>query len=454
MSKIDSQISQKQELGLSEIIIYSVGFAGAYIVQSMLGNYLTYFWTDVALIPVAIISSIYLISRLFDGCTDIFIGYRVDRTKTRYGKARPWILWMALPSMLSLMLLFYVPNISETARIIYAFVTYNATAFFFMTAVYLPMQTLVSLITDDSNKRITMNMLGQAIATAIIVLGNMYILRLIKILGGGEQGYFRFFAIFSVVCTAMVLLAFIGTKERVEAVNKEKEKISFAVSFRTVIKNKWWIIVTIMTLLISAYPGLIGVSIYYMIWIMGDASITGQYLSTLYIAMLTTVIVAAPFLSRIGKINAAIAAMIIQLIGGFLPLLASGNFSLLMVSAILRGAGPAIILGSRLAFLCDVVDYGEWKTGIRTEGLIFSGASMGSKIGMGIGPAIVALMLSRGGYIGGAAVQTQEAINAIAFTFTWWHALCSAAVIVCLFFLRNLEKQMPKIKADLKKKII
>ncbi len=454
MPKIDSPMSQKQKPGIIEIMIYCVGYAALFLVQSMLSNYLTFFWTDVALIPIAAIGVIYVISRLLDGVTDIFIGFRVDRTRSKLGKARPWLLWMALPSLLSMILLFYVPNISVTGKIIYAFVMYNAVAFFFLTASYIPMQTLVSLVSDDSHTRITMNMLGQAISIAFLVVGNIYILRMIEKLGGGEQGYFRFFAIFSVICTAMVLLAFIATKERVQAVKKEEKRLSFIASSKIVLKNKWWTIVTIMNIFTSALPGLIGVSIYYMIWIMGDASITGKYLAILYIAMLAAVIVAVPFLSRIGKINAALVGMFILLIGSFLPLLEPSSYFLLMLSAVLRGAGPAVILGSRLAFLCDVVDYGEWKTGVRTEGLIFSGASMGTKIGMGIGPAIVTIMLSRGGYIGGAATQTQEAMNAISFTFTWWIGLFGVAVIVCLFFLQGLEKQMPKIKADLKKKII
>ena len=124
-------------------------------------------------LPLAAMASIMFISRLLDGVSDIFIGFMVDKTKSKYGKARPWLLWMALPGLISMSALFYVPSLSERGLIIYAFITYNCVAFFVTTAMTLPLQSLLSLmITNDPKRRVTMNMLGMGVCTAFVVLGN------------------------------------------------------------------------------------------------------------------------------------------------------------------------------------------------------------------------------------------------------------------------------------------
>jgi GPH family glycoside/pentoside/hexuronide:cation symporter len=169
----------------------------------------------------------------------------------------------------------------------------------------------------------------------------------------------------------------------------------------------------------------------------------------LYIALFITLVGTSPIVPRIGKINAAFIGMFMQLVGNLLPLADISSVPLLMVAAVLRGAGPALLLGINLSFLCDVVDYGEWKTGKRLEGIVFAGSSMGGKIGLGLGLAILSLMLHLGGYVGDAASQSQSALNAITYTFTYWYSLGSIACTIILFFLRRLDKQMPQIRAEL-----
>ena len=197
------------------------------------------------------------------------------------------------------------------------------------------------------------------------------------------------------------------------------------------------------------YPAFMGINMHYMTWVMKNPDLMGPYMSVLYIALLITLVGAAPIVPRIGKINAAFIGMFMQLVGNLLPLADTGSVPLLMVAAVLRGAGPALLLGINLTFLCDVVDYGEWKTGKRLEGIVFAGSSMGGKIGLGLGGAILSAMLTIGGYAGDAASQSQSALDAITITFTWWYSLGSIACTIILFFLRRLDKQMPQIRADL-----
>jgi GPH family glycoside/pentoside/hexuronide:cation symporter len=452
MSSITNPLQQNQikPLKWPEMIIYCLGFGSSGFIILGFFTYLPYFWSDIMKLPLPAMATIILISRILDGGSDVFMGFMVDRTKSKYGKARPWLLWMALPGLISMSALFYVPSFGDTGLIIYAFITYNCVAFFILTAMTIPIQSLLSIITDDPKKQITMNMLGMSISTVFTVLGNWYVLDAIEAMGGGPQGYWRFFTLMGLIAIGMSILAFWGTRERVaQSEAKKAEKVSIVEVLKLLKANKWFIVITLFTVFMMLYPAFMGINMYYMTWIMENPNLMEPYMSIFYMAMLITLIVASPIVPRIGKINAAFIGMFMQLVGNLLPLADTSSVSLLMVSAALRGAGPALLLGINLSFMCDVVDYGEWKTGARLEGLVFAGSSMGGKLGLGLGGVIIATMLAAGGYEGGAASQSQSALSAITLTFTWWYSLGSVACTIILFFLRRLDRQMPQIRADL-----
>jgi GPH family glycoside/pentoside/hexuronide:cation symporter len=444
------QQNQNKPLKRPEMTVYCLGFGANTFINMMYGVYLPFFWSDIMLLPLLAMTFIPIISRILDGVTDIYVGLMVDRTKTRYGKARPWLLWMALPGLISMSALFYVPGYRDTGLIVYALITYNCVAFFISTAMTIPITSLLSMITDDPKKQVRMNMLGMSICIAFTVLGNRYILRSIEAMGGGPQGYWRFFSLLGLMTMGLYLLTFWGTRERVvRSETKKAEKVSIVEVLKLFKVNKWFMVVTLLTVFVMLYPAFMGINLHYMTWIMKDPGLIELYMPVLYIAMLITLIVGSPVVPRIGKINAAFIGMFMQLVGNLLPLADTSSVPLLIVAAVLRGAGPALLLGINLSFLCDVVDYGEWKTGKRLEGIVFAGSSMGGKIGLGLGLAILSAMLHFGGYVGGAASQSPSALNAITITFTWWYSLGSLACTIILFFLRRLDKQMPQIRADL-----
>ncbi len=447
------QQSQIKALERPEMFAFCIGFGANTFINMMYGQYLPIFWTDVMLLPLAAMTLIMLISRIFDGISDIYIGFMVDRTKSRYGKARPWLLWMALPGLISMSALFFVPGFKGMALIIYAFITYNGVAFFISTAMTIPVTSLLSMITDDHKKQLTMNMLGMGICTAFTVLGNWYIIRTIEWMGGGPQGYWRFFSLIAMIAMGMHIVAFRGTRERiVQSENRKAEKVSITEVLNYLLVNKWFIVVMVFTAFMMLYPAFMGINPHYMKYIMRNPDLIGPYTSVLYIALFITLVAASPIVPRIGKINGAFIGMFLQLVGNLLPLADTSSVSLLMVAAVLRGAGPALLLGINLSFLCDVVDYGEWKTGKRLEGIVFAGSSMGGKVGLGLGGAILSMMLYLGGYAGDAVSQSQSALNAITYTFTYWYSLGSIACTIILFFLRRLDRQMPRIRAELEER--
>lgn len=454
MSSVTNPLQQNQINPLKgpEMFVYCLGLGANYFI-TIYWTYLPYFWSDIMMVPLTAIATIMLISRMLDGVTDIFMGFMVDRTRSRYGKARPWLLWMALPGLISMSAMFYAPSLSETGLIIYAFITYNCVAFFIGTAMTIPIQSLLSMITENPKVQLILNMLSMGVHTAFTVLGNWYILDAIEWMGGGKQGYWIFFTLMGLITMGMYLLTFWGTRERVVQSEVIKAgKITFMEVLKLLKANIWFVVVTVFTVFMMLYPALMGINMYYMTWIMKNPDLMGPYMSILYLALLITLVGAVPIVPRIGKINSAFLGMFMQLIGNLLPLADISSVPLLMVSAALRGAGPALLLGVNLSFMCDVVDYGEWKTGKRFEGIVFAGSSMGGKLGLGLGGVIISVMLAASGYEGGAASQPQSALDAITLTFTWWYSLGSIACTIILFFLRRLDKQMPQIRADLEER--
>ena len=454
-SKTDTLLQeQTRPLRWPEMIAYAVGFGGNSLVNLGFGTYLTFFWTDIAMIPLAYIGTITLVSRIFDGFTDVATGFIIDRTNSKYGKARPWLFRMSIPGAISLMLLFYVPDFGPTGKVMYAFLTYNLVAYFVLTATTIPLQSMLSRITDEPKKRVTLNMMGMIMSTSVTVIGNMVVQKGIAAFGGGKDGYFRFFSLFAVLAMCLYMTTFFGTRERVNAdAAKGGEKISIKEAIQLFALNKWWWLVTFFTVCTNLYPAFMAINMHYMTWVMGDASLMAPYQSTFSTALLITLIVTAPIVPKIGKIKASFSGMFFQLVGNFVPLIFR-SVPALFVAAALRGIGPALLLGTSLAFICDVVDYGEWKTGRRSEGIIFSGSSMGGKIGLGLGGIVVAFMLSTSGYTGGAAVQPESAVNAIRLTFTVLPSIGSFACTIILFFLSKLDRQMPQILADLEQRKI
>ncbi|MFC1839244.1 MFS transporter [Thermodesulfobacteriota bacterium] len=449
------QQNQIRPLQRPEMFVFCLGFGANTFINMMYGQYLPIFWAKIMLLPTAAMTVILFTSRIFDGVTDIFVGFMVNGTKSRYGKARPWLLWMALPGLISMSVLFYVPGLKGMVLIIYAFMTYNCVAFFISTALTIPITSLLSMITGDPEKQIKMNMLGMGVCTFFMVLSNWYVIRTIEWMGGGPQGYWRFFTLIALIAMGMHILTFRGTRERiVQSEARKAEKISIMEVLKYCLANKWFIVVTVFTAFMMLYPAFMGINPFYMEYIMKNPDLIGPYTSVMYIALFITLVGASPIVPHIGKINAAFIGMFMQLVGNLLPLADTGSVPLLMVAAVLRGAGPALLLGINLTFLCDVVDYGEWKTGKRLEGIIFAGSSMGGKIGLGLGGAILSAMLTIGGYVGDAATQSQSTLNAITYTFTWWYSLGSIACTIILFFLRRLDKQMPQIRAELEERRI
>ena len=442
--------STKEVINFTEKLGYGLGDFACNLVWNSLSMFILYFYTDVIGMTAAIISTLMLVVRILAGVMDIISGVIVDKTKTKYGKARPWILWMAIPFGMSTILLFSVPNIAENGQLLYIVVTYVLLNIIY-TAINIPYGVLNSLMTQEQNERSEINIYRMFCSTAGSLCVSVLVLPLVSLFGGGQQAWVMTFIIFGVVATFMFFVTFKTTKERVVAVNTEAtQSISFKEGMKALFQNKYWVIMFTLLIILYMSAGISGGSmIYYAQYILQNKDLVGrlslaQNIPTL-IVMLT---IAMPLIKKIGKRNTAIWGSIIFIIGSLVALIDLTSIQFIYVSIIVKGVGNALVSATVFALLADTIEYGEWKTNVRTEGLVYSAGNFGLKIGIGLGTAIVGWLLAFGQYNASAPVQPDTAINAINILFIWLPMILAILQIVLLKFYK-LDKIYAKILSDL-----
>jgi len=442
----------KEMINFSEKLGYGLGDFACNLVWNSLSMFILYFYTDVMGMRAAIISTLMLVVRIIAGFMDIASGIVVDKTKTKYGKARPWILWMAIPFGISTILLFSIPNIGESGKLVYVVMTYVLLNVIY-TAINIPYGVLNSLMTQDQNERSEINIYRMFCSTAGSLCVSALVLPLVSLFGGGQEAWIITFAIFGIVATFMFFVTFKTTKERVTAVNEEKsQNISFKDGMKALIENEYWIIIVLLLVVLFMNLGIMGGSmIYYAQYILNDKKLVGglsiaQNIPTL-IVMLS---IAMPLIKKYGKRNTAILGSIIFILGSLFALIDLTSVKLIYISIIVKGIGNALISATVFALLADTIEYGEWKTNVRTEGLVYSAGNFGLKIGIGLGTAIVGWLLAFSNYNGSSTTQADTAINIL---FIWLPMILSGVQIILLKFYK-LDKIYANIISDLEKRKI
>lgn len=437
------------KVSLKEKFCYAIGDPACNVVFALTTTLLTFFYTDYIGISAGTIGMIMLISRVFDGGSDVIMGILTDRTNSRHGKARPWILWMTIPYGVSAVAMFMIPaGATDMFKAVYIFVTYNLVQTVVYTALTLPYGTLASLMTRNQHEREITNILRMGVSPFGRILTTSCTLPLVKLLGDDQRAWIISTTIFAVIAMAMLFTCFFATKERVK-VEAAQEKIPVGKSLKALFVNKYWAIAMALWGMLSVYSTVIGTDLtYYCKYILGN----DLYMSPIYTAeqapMVVVIFLMPLGLKRFGKRNMALAGAVLVVLGQLLFFINPGSFQLAMVSAVIKGIGQAPLFGAIFSFIADAIEYGQWKTHLRIEGMIYSAASVGSKLGAGLTSALLGVILDKAGYNGLLAVQSESAIHAISNIFMYGPIIVWG-ITALLLFLWKLEKQYPSIIKEL-----
>lgn len=440
-----------EKVGIFEKVAYGCGDLASNLILVMATTYVAFFYTDAIGLNAAIIGSIMMFSRFADGFSDVIMGYIMDRVRTKHGKARPWLLWCAVPISVATILIFLVPNTGTFGKYVYVVLTYNLVTTFLYTMINIPYGALTSLMSRDQNERTVINVFRMLMAQIGSLIINSLTLPLVNSMGGSsnQKSWIIVSVIYGALAAVLFLVCFAKTKERVTVSMKRKEKIKFTVAFKTILKNSYWLMLVaawVANALTLAFTGSVGT--YYAKYILHNENIIGILNSAMLLPTLLCIGLVPALSRRYGKCKVAIWGSMLNLVGHLLMLLSPANTTWLIICSLLKGVGNGFRSGTIFAMVADTIEYGEWKTGIRIEGMLYSSTTFGSKIGYGIATAVALNAVGAAGYNGLAAVQPESALTAIRAMYLYV-PIPFLVLIPVIYLFYKLDKVYPQIMADL-----
>ena len=438
-------IFMRPEVSWKERISYGLGDTGSNLIFQMITLYLMFFYTDVYGLNVAAVGTLFLVARVIDAFDSPIIGVLIDRTNTKWGKSRPYFLWLAIPFAVVAVLTFMTPDFGDSGKLIYAYVTYIALGILYA-AINLPLTSLLPSLTSNSQERTVVNsvrMIFGQIGGLIVSIGA---LPLVAAFGKGnqQQGFMLTMVLFASIAVVMFFITFANTRERVQTANGNQ-----AVPFREGIKaikgnTPWWLLLVINVFLWLAMTGKGQSTIYFFKYNFAREDLI-PLVNGLNIMLLVGIAFAPMLTKRLGKTKTAVLGFVIGVVGQLIAFIAAGMGSIpLIVAAIVIGnVGLGFAAGILFAMLADTVDYGEWKSGVRAQGLLTAASAFGVKFGMGIGGALAAWILDIGHYVPNQD-QSSSALASIQFNFVWLPLICFVISIILFMFYKidRVEKQM------------
>ncbi|MFP7224597.1 glycoside-pentoside-hexuronide (GPH):cation symporter [Priestia filamentosa] len=443
-----------QKLDGVEKVSYGLGNLSANLLITTANSFIVFFYTEIAGIAAATVGTLLLIARIFDGVTDLGMGMIVDKTKSKYGKARPWLLWMVIPYILAMVLLFTSPEFSQTGKSIYAFITYILAIGIIYTMISVPYNSMLVTLSQDQIQRGQLSISRAAFGLIGGMLVGVITLPAVSFLGGGKNGWMFIAIIYGIVGALSYLIVFKNTKERVDVETPEKkDTVPIKHSVKALVKNKYWLLTLSIIILSFVGAGLSGIAVYYAKYILGDPNL----MAVLTVVGILPTIIMMFFMDflfkKFGKRNLAMIGGVVSIIGALIIWIDPESISMVSIGSFIRGLGGAPLGVAAFVMLADSVEYGEWKTGIRTEGLALSAGTFGEKVGTGIGGMVLGALMGLAGYVGGQAEQTVSALTSIKFLFIHVPIILSILSIILLYFYK-LDKKYPTIIKELNERKI
>lgn len=447
-------LTKEHRLQAGEKIAYGFGDCAANVYVAMAGAFLTAFYTDTVGIAAAAVGTMLLLARILDGITDLMMGAIVDKTKSKYGKARPWVLWSAPFMCVGLILLFTVPSgLGAGSKLAYAYATYIFMNCLVYTANNLPYNALLSRMTLNVQDRATTASIRFVMTQITTLIINAITMPLVA-----SVGWVTVSVIFGVAEMVMLLVCFLFCKEHIgedaEAGTIQVENVPLNIALPSVLKNKYFYLQALLFLVLYIFVVAGGMSsAFFCNVVLQNPNLIAVCSSAQTIPAMIANFVNPALVQRFGKRKLMMAGCVLMILGSCIVGLADTDLTLIVVGIAVRGFGMGPIMSGVFAMTADVVDYGEWKTGIRSEGLINSCTSFGMKVGIGLGSAVGTGILALGGYLEGTApdMQPASAISAIKFEVGYLGAIVSAVCLV-LIILMNIDKHIKQIQADLEAK--
>ncbi|MDF2588961.1 MAG: transporter [Anaerocolumna sp.] len=471
---LNSKVNTVEVFNKERWLGYLIGPSGALLLNAVLAIYLNVYYTDVlGLTKVwngAFLAIFPVVSKILDAITNVIMGYLIDRTKTRQGKARPWLLLSAPLLMIFGILLFIVPDSSTNIQVIWIILSYNLFYSFSYTIYNMSHNLMVPLSTRDVKARGSLSVFNNISTTMISGIGVALIFPMLIMphIGVNKNSWILLMSIISIIALPLTLLEYYFTKERVteEVLNTkiEEKQVAFVTQLKAIFTNKYWLLIMSFFLIQLSCQSLKNTAlVYYSNYVLGtyNDGITQTFVSAIGgIPMGIGIYLVWPLAKKFGKRNVTMAGLVLYILGGVICLLSPKSLVVVIIGQFIKNMGGLPIAYIFTALLADVLDHIEWKNNFRCDGISMSIYTILSTVSVGFTLGIFNLVLSKTGYIAPifhattnetiAAVQNSSVQNAITFLFLGLEIISSIVLIGILAFLnieKNIEKEQKEIIA-------
>ncbi|MGB0372444.1 MAG: MFS transporter [Opitutales bacterium] len=456
-SNKSSNLDPSAKLGWGEKFGYAAGDMASCLYFGVLMNFLAIFYTDVYGLSPAVLGTMLIFTRTWDWINDPIMGAIADRTNTKMGSFRPWILWMIVPYMVLGVLTFTTFDLGDTMKIVYAYITYTLLMMAY-TAINVPYGALMGVMTAKSGERTILASFRFVGANAGIFLVTLMLPFLVKSIGGEDNpqlGYSGAFVVIALMAGALFFVTFKTCKERIRVAQKEKTPI--VKEFKELLKNGPWLIIIALSILTVVGQAVRATStLHFFKYVAGNEGWGTSLLLYNSVAAIVAVLFAKTIASVIGCKKRAYIILNLLFAGVltwfyFIPI---DNFAMMIANQILLAFVAAPMMPLFWSMIADTADYGAAKFGHRSTGIIFSAGTSSQKIGWTIGPALAMFILGGAGFVANE-VQTDVTKNALHLMMSLIPAGFAILTAVVTFFYpidhkveKELEEAMSKMSDD------
>ena len=451
---------------------YGSGDIAGNVVYALLSAFVMIYLTDTAGLNAGVIGTLMMLARIFDGISDIFFGAIIDKTRTRMGRARPWMLWAFFGCAALIVAIFAIPaGLGENAKYAWFFIAYTLLNAGFYTANNIAYSTLTALITKNSAERVQMGSIRFIFAFSTSLLIQTVTVEGVELLGGGEQGWRTIAIIYALIGLAANTVSVMSVRELpdeeledragsesdekagagADASDAESDKPTARESARLLLGNRYYLIILVVFVLTQVFTATLNMGIYFMTYILKDANLLGAFAWAINVPLIAGLVLTPAIVSRFGRMQGvtttgyaiAVVGRLGVVVAGYL-----GSVPLMLAFTAVASIGMSPLQGTLNALIAEASEYTYLRSGKRIDGIMFSCTSLGVKVGGGVGTAMAGWLLASSGYVANAETQPASTISMLYFMYLWIPAIANGIILLLLWRL-DVEKANDRLRAEL-----
>ncbi len=434
---------------------YGSGDIAGNVVYAFLTSFVMVYLTDTIGLASGIVGTLIALSKLFDGFTDIFFGSMIDKTHSRLGKARPWMLYGYIGCAVTLVACFAIPTgLGKTAQYAWFFIAYTLLNGVFYTANNIAYSALTSLVTKNSKERVQMGSYRFIFAFSTSLLIQAITVEFVEKCGGDAAAWRLVAIIYAAIGLIVNTISALSVKELPEEeLNEgeqagEAEKYGLVQAFKLLVKNKFYLMICGTYILQQLYSAMIGAGIYYMTWVLKNKNLFGQFAWAVNIPLIIALIFTPTLVGKWnGMYKLNVRGYMLATVGRALVVVAGymGSVPLMILFTAVAALGQGPWQGDMNAVIASCSEYTYLTQGKHVDGTMYSCTSLGIKIGGGIGTAVVGWLLEFSGYVGTNATQPQSALSMMQFIYLWLPFVFDLLITIVLSQM-NVEETNANIR--------